>query len=130
MNKTTAKFEYSYTAPTEEERKEIEDIRNFYGSAPKTETGIEALRRLNRKATLPPKIVTALLSIFGILLFGTGMTLVLEWELLVWGIAVSALGAVVLGIVYPVQRAFIKRNKRKYGEQIVTLSDALLNRNE
>ena len=126
--KTNSKFEYSYSAPTEEERREIEDIRKYYDPAPQPESKMETLRKLNRKVTVPPKIVTSVLSIFGILLFGTGLTLILEWMLYIWGIAVSALGAAVLCAVYPVQKAYLKRNRKKYEQRIIELSDELLNK--
>ena len=40
-------FNYRYTAPTEEERKEIDSIRRQYAPQEQTETKIERLRRLD-----------------------------------------------------------------------------------
>ena len=40
-------FNFKYTAPTEEERKEIDSIRRQYAPQEKTETKLEKLRRLD-----------------------------------------------------------------------------------
>lgn len=124
------KFDYTYSAPTENERREIEDIRKLYDAPPKAESDLENLRKLNKKVTNPPKIVAAVMCVFGVLIFGLGMTCVLEWTLYLWGVLISFAGAGVLGATYPVYRAILKRNKEKYGRQIIELSDKLLNKEE
>lgn len=118
------KFSYTYSAPTPSEREEINSIRSAY--LPRKETDLERLRALDRKVHMPPKVIAIALGIFGLLLFGLGMTLALEWELLLWGIAVGVVGAAVMGIAYPVHRAVLARRKKRYGDEIVRLSDALL----
>ncbi len=118
------KFSYTYSAPTPSEREEINSIRSAY--LPRKETDLERLRALDRKVHMPPKVIAIALGIFGLLLFGLGMTLALEWELLLWGIAVGVVGAAVMGIAYPVYRAMLARRKKRYGDEIVRLSDALL----
>lgn len=118
------KFSYTYSAPTPSEREEINSIRSAY--LPRKETDLERLRALDRKVHMPPKVIAIALGIFGLLLFGLGMTLALEWGLLLWGIAVGVVGAAVMGIAYPVHRALLARRKKRYGNEIVRLSDALL----
>ena len=71
------KFNYTYTAPTESERREIEEIRR-------------------------------------------------QWALYGWGIAVSAVGAAALGASYPLYKFVLKRNKKRFGQEIIELSDELL----
>lgn len=118
------KFSYTYSAPTPSEREEINSIRSAY--LPRKETDLERLRALDRKVHMPPKVIAIALGIFGLLLFGLGMTLALEWELLLWGIAVGVVGAAVMGIAYPVHRAVLARRRKRYCDEIVRLSDALL----
>ncbi len=118
------KFSYTYSAPTPSEREEINSIRSAY--LPRKETDLERLRALDRKVHMPPKVIAIALGILGLLLFGLGMTLALEWGLLLWGIAVGVVGAAVMGIAYPVHRAVLARRKKRYGDEIVRLSDALL----
>lgn len=124
------KFDYTYSAPTENERREIEDIRKLYNAPPKVESDLESLRKLNKKVTNPPKAVAAVMCVVGVLIFGLGMALALEWGLYLWGVLVSLAGAGVLGATYPVYRAILKRNKQRYGRQIIELSDKLLNKEE
>ncbi len=119
------KFQYTYSAPTEEERKEIASIRKQYAPAAE-ETPLERLRKLNRKVKTLPLAVALGLGIGGVLLFGVGLTMVLEWALPVYGVAVAALGAIPTGLAYPVHQALLRRGKKKYGAEILQLSEKIL----
>ena len=119
-------FQYTYSAPTEEERKQIESIRKQYVEQKETEGKMERLRMLDRKVKTTANTVALSVGIVGTLVFGTGMTMVLEWSMLLDGIAVSALGSVCVALAYPLYQAVLKRNKKKYGEEILRLSEELL----
>lgn len=124
------KFTFSYDAPTEDERREIEDIRKQYSPAPaaqEKEDKLETLRRLDEKVKRPPLILAISLGVVGVLVFGLGLTMVLEWQLLAGGIAVMVAGAVLMALAHPLRLAWLKHNKKKYGERIVQLSEELLN---
>lgn len=120
------KFEYSYSAPTEEERREIKNIRKSYIPEKESESKLEKLRRLDAKVKSPAMCVALTLGIVGTLIFGLGMTMVLEWNIPIWGVFVSAVGAVVAGLAYPVHKAVFNGSKNKYGEEIIKLSEELL----
>ncbi|MDE6505533.1 MAG: hypothetical protein K2L42_06680 [Clostridia bacterium] len=122
------KFEYSYTAPTKEERREIERIKNQYIVSEKKEDRLENLRKLNKKVNLPPMVIGLAAGIAGTLIMGLGMAMVMEWGVMVWGVTVGIAGAAVAAVAYPIYRAALNRNKRKYGKQIIDLSNELLNR--
>lgn len=124
------KFDYTYSAPTESERREIESIKKQYTVAPEEESPLENLRNLNKRVTRPPFIAGVLLGIAGTLILGLGMAMVMEWNYMAWGIVVGLLGVAIVAAAYPVYRAVLRRNKRKYGRQIVRLSDELLNNEE
>lgn len=124
------KFDYTYSAPTESERREIEDIKKQYAAAPEKEDKLEMLRRMNKRVTQPPLIVALIIGIAGTLVMGLGMTMVLEWNILVWGVVVGLAGVAIAAVAYPVYKAFLHRNKRKYGARIIELSDELLHREE
>lgn len=124
------KFEYTYTAPTESERREIESIKKQYETPQKQQSKLDELRELNRRVTLAPKIFGWIAGAAGVLLFGWGMALVMEWNTLVFGIPVGIAGAAVAAVAYPVYRALLRRNKKKYGRQILELSNQLLNGRE
>lgn len=118
------KFEYNYSAPTEEERKEIESIRRAY--SPQSDNRIERVRKLDRRVKLPAAITLAVMLVAGTLIFGTGLTLVLEWDILVWGSIVAASGAAIFALAFPLRKYLLKRGKEKYGKLICELSDELL----
>lgn len=119
------KFNYHYDAPTPLERREIEDIRKDYEEE-KPQTKLEELRSLNKKVKTPPAVVAWIMGIVGILVFGLGLTCVLEWDDWIWGIVCAVVGCAVMGFSYPVYRFILKRNKKKYGQKIVLLSAELL----
>lgn len=120
------KFEFTYSAPTERERREIESIKKQYVTTEK-EGKLENLRNLNQRVNRPPKIVGAVFGIAGILIFGLGLTMALEWSLFVWGAIVGVAGAAITAATYPIYQMILKKNKQKYGRQIIDLSNDLLN---
>lgn len=122
------KFDFSYSAPTEEERREIESIKRQYTPAPEKEEKLEKLRSLNNKVTKPPMVAGISIGIAGALIMGLGMTMVIEWDIMLWGVIVGVLGLAVAGVAYPIYRAILQRNKNKYGQKILELSDELLNK--
>lgn len=119
------KFNYSYSAPPPEERDEIERIKRSY--APVAENKLERLKKLDRRVKRLPVAVAITLGVIGILTFGAGLALVLEFELMAGGIALSLSGCAVMGIAYPVYRAIFERGRKKYSQEIIELSDSLLN---
>lgn len=122
-----SKFTYNYTAPTQDERREIEDIKRKYGSPVKERNKLEELRRLDGKVKNPPAILGLSLGIVGTLIFGVGLTMVLEWKLLIWGIIVMAIGCVPIATAYPAHNFLFEKNRKTYGDEILKLSEELLN---
>lgn len=125
MNKN--KFTFNYSAPTQDERREIEDIKRQYDGEKPQKDKLTQLRELDARVKNPPMILGLCLGIIGILIFGTGLTMILEWSMLAWGIVVMLVGCIPMGLAYPMHRLLLKRNKQKYGEEIVKLSEELLN---
>lgn len=127
MNKP---FRYKYTAPTEEERKEIDSIRRQYCPQEKTETPLERLRRLDGRVRNTATASALCIGVIGCLIFGLGLTMILEWDILLWGIVCCIVGCVPMIFACPVYRALLKKGKAKYGEEILRLADELLNGKE
>ncbi len=119
------KFIYKYTAPTEAERKEIDSIRKQYAED-KEESKLDRLRSLHAKVKNGAKAISLTIGILGCLIFGLGLTMILEWSVLLWGVVVSAVGGAAMLIAYPVYTWVLQSNKKKYGEEIVRLSEELL----
>lgn len=123
------KFNYKYSAPTNAERREIDGIRKQY--LPKGEEDkLTRLRRLDNKVKSTALCVCLILGIGGLLIFGLGLTMILEWDLMIYGIIVMVVGAIPAGLSYPVHQKILINNKKKYGKEILQLSEELLNEND
>lgn len=124
------KFNFRYTAPTEEERKEIDSIRRQYVEREQSETKLDRLRRLDALVKNTAIIWSLVLGVVGCLTFGLGLTMILEWQILVFGIILMVVGAIPMASAYPVYCRVLKKYKSRYGEEIISLSEQLLNESE
>jgi len=125
------KFNYTYSAPSEKERKEIESIRRQYEAKPSDTHGkLAKLRKLNSKVNNTSTIVALILGIIGTLFFGFGLTLVLEWGKINIGIAVMIAAVPIIAIAYPIYKVIYNASKKKYAPEIIALSNELLNENQ
>lgn len=120
------KFSYTYSAPTQEERREIEEIRRAYMPEAERKDSLARLRALNARAKRPALIGGLTLGIAGVLAFGLGMSMTLVWEMFAGGIAVAAAGLAAAAAARPVYGALFRRGKEKYGAEILRLTDELL----
>ena len=129
--KNNNKFTFSYSAPSSEERKEIESIRKSYlsqGSA--SSDKLSLLRALDNKVKNTPKIIALTIGTISTLIFGLGLAMILEWNILLFGIIVSFVGFVFALLTYPIYKNILKTTKKKYSAQILRLSEELLNEKE
>lgn len=124
------KFTYDYSAPTKDERREIEDIRRRYGGGKTEEDKLTKLRNLDKKVKNLPTAISLSLGIGGTLIFGLGLAMVLEWKMLLFGVIVMIIGCVPAAFANAAYNILLEKNKRKYGEEILRLSDELLNGDE
>lgn len=123
------KFEFNYSAPSEKERKEIERIRRQYETKTPTEREIKMarLRKLDGRVRNLSMILPLTFGIIGTLVFGLGLTLILEWSQWILGIILLLIGVVPILLAYPAYKFIIKRTKKLYGEEILKLTEELLN---
>ena len=120
------KFNYTYSAPTEEEREEIDIIRRQYMPLSDKDAKLNRLRHLDSRVKSIPQVISLCVGILGLLLFGFGLALVLEWDLLALGIVIMLKSTPIIGIAYPVYSLVLVIYKDKYGEEILKLSEELL----
>ena len=95
--------------------------------APKDNSRIVALKKLDAKAKLPATIFAYSFGIFSCLLAGLGMCLSMQviggtMVLTVLGILCGLLGLACCGINYPIYRKLLERGKAKYAYEIVELA--------
>ncbi|MGN0812153.1 MAG: hypothetical protein ACI4MQ_01400 [Candidatus Coproplasma sp.] len=121
------RFNYTYTAPTEEERREIESIRNAYLPQNEDKSKFQQLVALDKRVNNTARAVALSVGIVGLLIFGLGMSMVMEWGLYVWGAVVSLFGCAVMAVAYPLMRLTLNKLKQKYSKEILKLSEELLN---
>ncbi len=119
-------FNFTYTAPTEEERREIESIRRQYKNEPREERPTERLRRLHATVVNTARCAALVTGIIGTLVFGLGLTFILEWNKAVVGVIFGIVGAICAALAYPAYRFVLARGKAKYGDEILRLSEQLL----
>ena len=123
-------FDYTYTAPTESERREIDSIKRQYAPKGQKEIKLERLRYLDSRIKSIPQIVSIALGTIGTLIFGLGLSCVLEWHMLVFGILLMVLGTPVFAVAYPVHNYLYNKLKSKHSNEILTLSEELLNQQD
>ena len=117
------KFEYTYTAPTELERRQIKAIKQEYVGAPSS--NMQKLEKLHKHVKSCALVPALIIGIIGTLIFGLGLTMVLEWGLIFWGICVSGIGAIPMAVAPFVHKAILKAQKEKHKVEILELCDSL-----
>ena len=95
--------------------------------APKDNSKIVALRKLDAKAKLPATVFTYTWGILSSLVLGTGMCLSMQvigsgMTHMVLGIIVGIVGMVGCGVNYPIYQKMLENGKKKYAYEIVELA--------
>lgn len=95
--------------------------------APKDNSKIVALKKLDSRAKLPATIFTYTCGIVSALVFGTGMCLAMQVigsgvAGVVIGILVGILGLVGCSVNYPIYKKMLEKGKAKYAYEIVQLA--------
>ena len=109
----------------------VEKIRSQYTE--KEHTELDALKALDAKVKKPANVFGYLYGSIGVMVMGTGMSLVLTdigsmlgmTETLIAGIAVGVAGLVMCCTNYPIYKKILKSRKKKYARQILELSERI-----
>lgn len=103
-----------------DEIKEIERIRNSY--VEKEETNVDRLKKLDNKVKNFPMIFCLAFGVVSSLIMGAGMSILLG------SLELSVILGLALMIINPfIYRAILQSRKNKYGQEIIQLSDEILN---
>lgn len=115
-------FAYHYSA---KEQKELEAIRAKY--QPKTESKMDQLRRLDASASRPGTIVALVLGIVGMLVLGSGMSLIFlcedDWFFV--GLVLGLVGMFGVCIAYPVYQKITQKQRARLAPEILRLTDEI-----
>ena len=95
--------------------------------APKENSKIVALKKLDNKAKLPATIFTYSLGIISALVLGVGMCLAMQvigsgLAGMVLGVVVGIVGLIGCCINYPIYKKMLEKGKAKYAYEIVELA--------
>ena len=95
--------------------------------APKDNSKIIALKKLDKRAKLPATIFTYSFGIVSALVFGTGMCLAMRvigngMTGIVLGIIIGIIGMIGCAVNYPIYKRKLEKGKAKYAYEIVQLA--------
>ena len=95
--------------------------------APKDNSKIIALKKLDNKAKLPATLFTYTFGVVASLIVGTGMCLSMQVlgkgiASMIFGIVIGIIGLILCGINYPVYKRMFEKGKAKYAYEIVELA--------
>ena len=124
-NNPSPSFEYTYSAPQQEE---IRRIRAKYQQPCEHLSKLDQLRRLDRSAERPGQVAALTLGIVGCLMLGIGLcggTVPAFAPYFYPCIAVGVLGILLLSMASPVYRAITAKQRAKIAPQILQLTEEL-----
>ena len=95
--------------------------------APKDNSKIIALKKLDNKAKLPATVFTYTFGIISTLIVGVGMCLAMQVLgsgvlTMVLGIVIGIVGFIGCGLNYPIYKKLLEKGKAKYAYEIVELA--------
>ena len=102
----------------------------------KTPSELDALRELDSKVKRPANVFAYTFGSISAIVMGAGMSLVMTdigatigiTSALVPGIAIGVLGLGMALLTYPMYKRILNARKKKYGAEIITLSDKIINK--
>ena len=102
----------------------------------KTPSELDALRELDAKVKRPANVFAYVFGSVSAIIMGAGMSLVMTdigatigiTSALVPGIAVGVVGLGMALLTYPMYKKILNARKKKYGAEILSLSDKIMNK--
>ena len=102
----------------------------------KTPSELDALRELDSKVKRPANVFAYIFGSISAIVMGAGMSLVMTdigatigiTGALVPGIAIGVVGLGMALLTYPIYKGILNSRKKKYGAEIISLSDKIMNK--
>lgn len=128
---TETSFRYTYSA---KDRDEIKRIRQKYET--REDDGMNKLRKLDAVVSQKATVVSLVFGIVGVLLMGSGMSLIMT-DLgsilgmagivgIVVGIIIGVPGILLAALAYPIYCKVLKREREKVAPEILRLTEELM----
>jgi len=92
-------------------------------------TKLDELKALDKKVKRPAEVFSYIFGAVGSLVLGTGMCLAMKviGDFMVPGILIGLLGIAMVSSTYFIHNKLIISRKRKYADDIIKLSDSIIN---
>lgn len=116
-------FQYTYSA---QDQAEIRRIRSKY--APREETTLEQLQRMDAAVTSKATVAALVLGVLSTLVMGTGMSccMVFGGAWFVPGIVLGLAGIAGAAMAYPLYNLVLRRERERIAPEMLRLTDELL----
>lgn len=111
----------------------VQKIRTQY--VEKESTQLDELKALDQKVKRPAEVFAYVFGSLGAIVMGSGMSLIMTdigtliglEEVMLPGIAIGVVGLLMAVVNYPIYKRMLSARRSKYAEQIMKLSDKILN---
>lgn len=102
----------------------------------KTPSELDTLRKLDAKVKRPASVFAYIYGSISAIIMGAGMSLVMTdigaaigiTSALIPGIAIGVVGLGMALLTYPMYKGILNSRKKKYGAEIINLSDKIINK--
>lgn len=107
-----------------QESAKAERIRKQY--IDRKEDKLEQLRRLDGRVKAPGRAAAGILGTLGALIMGSGMSLVMVWGNMEYGLPLGITGMLLAILAYPVYSLITGKRKKRFAGQIMEISGGLM----
>ena len=118
-------FSYKYSA---HEQEEIRRIREKYTEKEKSLSKLDIIKKLDKSVTNAATAISLVVGIIGLLVMGTGMSLVMVWggHYMLAGIIIGLIGIALVAMAYPIYNFVVRTKRKKIAPEILRLTDELI----
>lgn len=122
-NQQKTSFQYTYSAG---EQAEVKRIRSKY--APKEETPLERLQRMDAAVTNKATARAIAFGVIGTLILGLGMSccMVFSSAWFIPGIIVGLIGIIAVSLTYPLYNRTLQKERDRIAPEILRLTEELM----
>lgn len=114
----------------------VQKIRTQYTE--KENTQLDALKELDKKVKRPANVFAYIFGSISAIIMGSGMSLVMTDVGTIIGITNPMFPGIIIGIAgmilallnYPIYKKILNSRKKKYADEIIKLSDNIMNNNK
>ena len=114
----------------------VQKIRTQYTENEHTQ--LDALKDLDKKVKRPANVFAYIFGSIGAIIMGSGMSLVMTeigetigmTNTMVPGIGIGVVGLIMVIINYPICKGILGSRRKKYADEIIALSDEIMQKDE